>query len=85
MAAVREILPIAVAMLPVNAAVYVFDGIITGAADFKFMAGGCWSAAQQRKGVGCAQLCASGWQRQATRVTSQSAWHDLHSDSPMHA
>ncbi|EFN56963.1 hypothetical protein CHLNCDRAFT_51240 [Chlorella variabilis] len=38
-AAVREILPIAVAMLPVNAAVYVFDGIITGAADFKFMAG----------------------------------------------
>lgn len=40
-AAVREILPIAVAMLPVNAAVYVFDGIITGAADFKFMAGTC--------------------------------------------
>ncbi|PRW33758.1 MATE efflux family [Chlorella sorokiniana] len=38
-AAVRAVLPIAVAMLPINAAVYVFDGIITGAADFKFMAG----------------------------------------------
>ena len=35
----RQVLPIAVAMLPVNAAVYVFDGIITGAADFRFMAG----------------------------------------------
>ena len=40
-AAVREILPIAVAMLPINAAVYVFDGIVTGAADFRFMAGAC--------------------------------------------
>lgn len=38
-AAVREVLPIAVAMLPINAAVYVFDGIVTGASDFKFMAG----------------------------------------------
>ncbi len=38
-AAVRQVLPIAVAMLPINAAVYVFDGIITGASDFKFMAG----------------------------------------------
>lgn len=38
-AAVRQVLPIAVAMLPINAAVYVFDGIITGAADFRFMAG----------------------------------------------
>ena len=37
----REILPIAVAMLPINAAVYVFDGIVTGAADFRFMAGAC--------------------------------------------
>lgn len=35
----RQVLPIAVAMLPINAAVYVFDGIITGASDFKFMAG----------------------------------------------
>ena len=35
----REILPITVAMLPINAAVYVFDGITTGAADFRFMAG----------------------------------------------
>ena len=34
-------LRIAVAMLPINAAVYVFDGVITGAADFKFMAGEC--------------------------------------------
>lgn len=35
----RQVLPIAVAMLPINAAVYVFDGVITGASDFKFMAG----------------------------------------------
>ena len=45
-AAVREVLPIAVAMLPVNAAVYVFDGIITGASDFRFMAGGCCAASR---------------------------------------
>ena len=38
----RQVLPIAVAMLPINAAVYVFDGVITGAADFKFMAGTLW-------------------------------------------
>lgn len=42
----RAILPIAVAMLPINAAVYVFDGIITGAADFKFMAGTWWTLYQ---------------------------------------
>ena len=39
-AAVREVLPLAVAMLPVNAAVYVFDGVLVGASDFRFLAGG---------------------------------------------
>ena len=34
-----SILPLAVGMLPVNAAVYVFDGILVGASDFRFMAG----------------------------------------------
>lgn len=35
---VHEILPIAVAMLPVNGAVYVLDGILVGSRDFKWMA-----------------------------------------------
>ncbi len=35
---VLEILPIAVAMLPVNGAVYVLDGILVGSRDFKWMA-----------------------------------------------
>jgi len=54
---VRAVLPIAVAMLPVNAAVYVFDGIITGASDFKFMAGVCGfsGAGQACSGAGQAQ------------------------------
>ena len=37
--ATEEILPLAVAMLPINAAVYVFDGILVGSSDFKWMAG----------------------------------------------
>ena len=36
-AAVHSVLPIAVGMLPINAAVYVLDGVVTGAADFSFM------------------------------------------------
>lgn len=35
---VLQILPIAVAMLPVNGAVYVLDGILVGSRDFKWMA-----------------------------------------------
>lgn len=50
-AAVRQVLPIAVAMLPINAAVYVFDGIITGASDFKFMAGAMVLAAGTAAGL----------------------------------
>lgn len=53
MAAVREVLPIAVAMLPINAAVYVFDGVITGASDFKFMAGGCGHGRAGQVGGAC--------------------------------
>lgn len=50
-AAVRQVLPIAVAMLPINAAVYVFDGVITGASDFKFMAGAMVLAAGTAAGL----------------------------------
>ena len=32
-------MPIAVAMLPVNSAVYVLDGCLVGASDFKYLAG----------------------------------------------
>ena len=32
-------MPVAVAMLPVNAAVYVLDGCLVGASDFKYLAG----------------------------------------------
>lgn len=40
-----SILPLAVGMLPINAMVYVFDGILVGASDFKFMAGEPWTPA----------------------------------------
>lgn len=59
-AAVRAVLPIAVAMLPINAAVYVFDGVITGAADFKFMAGAPHAVLCCAEG--CAVLTLSSWQ-----------------------
>eukprot|EP00890_Picochlorum_soloecismus_P002412 jgi/Picsp_1/3171/NSC_06011-R1_dna-damage-inducible protein f len=36
--AILSILPIAIAMLPVNAGVYVLDGILVGSRDFKWMA-----------------------------------------------
>ena len=35
---IKSILPIALAMLPVNGAVYVLDGILVGSRDFKWMA-----------------------------------------------
>lgn len=38
-AAVHSILPLAIGMVPINAAVYVLDGILVGASDFKFLAG----------------------------------------------
>jgi MATE family multidrug resistance protein len=50
-AATEAILPIAVAMLPINAAVYVFDGILVGASDFKWMAGAMVVAAASAVGL----------------------------------
>jgi putative MATE family efflux protein len=49
--AAEAILPIAVAMLPINAAVYVFDGILVGASDFKWMAGAMVIAAASAVGL----------------------------------
>lgn len=39
-AAIFGLLPLAVAMLPVNSLVYVLDGCLVGAGDFKYLAGG---------------------------------------------
>eukprot|EP00210_Caulerpa_lentillifera_P002402 g2303.t1 len=39
---IHQILPLAILMLPVNSVAYVFDGVMIGASDFKFMA---WSMA----------------------------------------
>ncbi|GAB4812989.1 hypothetical protein N2152v2_000035 [Parachlorella kessleri] len=50
-AAVQGVLPLAVAMLPVNAAVYVLDGVLVGASDFKFMAGAMVVAAATAVGL----------------------------------
>lgn len=50
-ASVASILPIAVAMLPINAAVYVFDGILVGSSDFKWMAGAMVIAAASAVGL----------------------------------
>jgi MATE family multidrug resistance protein len=44
-AAAMAVLPLAVGMLPVNAAVYVLDGIFVGAGDFRWMAGAMGVAA----------------------------------------
>ncbi len=49
--ATEAILPLAVAMLPINAAVYVFDGILVGASDFKWMAGAMVIAAASAVGL----------------------------------
>lgn len=49
--AAEAILPLAVAMLPINAAVYVFDGILVGASDFKWMAGAMVVAAASAVGL----------------------------------
>ena len=38
-AAIEGLVPLAVAMVPVNAAVYVLDGCLVGASDFKYLAG----------------------------------------------
>ena len=38
-AAIEDLVPLAVAMLPVNSAVYVLDGCLVGASDFKYLAG----------------------------------------------
>lgn len=40
-----SILPLACAMLPINAAVYVLDGVLVGASDFRFLAVGMLAAA----------------------------------------
>lgn len=37
--AVWALLPLVVCMLPLNALVYVLDGVLLGASDFKFLAG----------------------------------------------
>lgn len=37
--AVWALLPLVICMLPLNALVYVLDGILVGASDFKFLAG----------------------------------------------
>jgi Na+-driven multidrug efflux pump len=50
--AAMEILPLATVMLPINAAVYVLDGILVGCADFKFLALAMLGAA----GVACGLL-----------------------------
>ena len=50
-ASVTSILPIAVAMLPINAAVYVLDGVLVGASDFKWMAGAMVVAAAAAVGL----------------------------------
>lgn len=49
--AAEAILPLAVAMLPINSAVYVFDGILVGASDFKWMAGAMVIAAATAVGL----------------------------------
>lgn len=38
-AAVWALLPLVICMLPLNALVYVLDGIMVGASDFKYLAG----------------------------------------------
>jgi Na+-driven multidrug efflux pump len=38
-AAVWALLPLVICMLPLNALVYVLDGVLLGASDFKFLAG----------------------------------------------
>lgn len=43
--AVMSVLPLAVGMLPINAAVYVLDGILVGCRDFKWMSGAMGAAA----------------------------------------
>lgn len=48
---VRSILPLAVAMLPVNAAVYVLDGCFMGARDFGWLAGAMGLAAAVGTGL----------------------------------
>lgn len=35
-----SLLPLAVGMVPLNALMYVLDGILVGASDFKYLAGG---------------------------------------------
>lgn len=50
--AAMEILPLATVMLPINAAVYVLDGILVGCSDFKFLAVAMLGAA----GVACGLL-----------------------------
>jgi len=50
-AMVVSILPLAVGMLPLNAAVYVLDGIMVGASDFRWMAGAMVVAAATAIGL----------------------------------
>lgn len=50
-AAVVQVLPIAVGMMPVNAAVYVLDGVFVGASDFRFMAAAMGVAAVSGAGL----------------------------------
>lgn len=50
-ATVLSILPIAVGMLPINAAVYVLDGILVGSSDFQWMAGAMVLAAATATGL----------------------------------
>jgi len=38
-AAIFSLLPLAVAMLPINSLVYVLDGCLVGASDFRYLAG----------------------------------------------
>jgi len=48
---VSQLLPIAVAMLPLNAVVYVLDGVLVGASDFSFLVGAMVLAAGSAAGL----------------------------------
>ncbi len=56
-AAAAAVLPLAIAMLPVNAAVYVLDGVFVGASDFKFLAGECGALGESV----CVCVCVCGF------------------------
>ncbi len=57
--AVWALLPLVICMLPLNALVYVLDGILVGASDFKFLAGTAFLPGRQEPRLTPLSACAS--------------------------